>query len=876
MANGSGLTGNSSSSQSGVIIKQPGNANIYFVFSVPAAGTGNLAYSIVDMSLAAGLGSVTVKNTPLFSPSAEKLTAARHCNGSDIWIIGHEQGSNRFHSYLLTSAGLSSTAVTSAIGSSYAGFNYAGYLRTSPSGKKLAVAVYAKCLELFDFDNATGSISNPLLLNNYPWIYGCEFSPDGSKLYASSGFTTSPGLIYQYDLCAGSASGIITSETVVGSSAPLKGALQLAPNGKIYAIRYGESQLGVINQPNLAGSACNYADQGQSIAPKTCLYGLPNYLTSTFNSDPTPFTYTISTSLGCQTASFSSTYNPSLINLACSSIGYSLTGLHWNFGDPASGSANTSTLQNPVHAFTALGIYTVQLILYNSCGNGADTLKQIVNINCISVNSSSISCASPGTATVQALGGIGPFSYTWIPSAQTSSIAGGLSPGTYTIRVFDAGSNSTYSATTSFTPPNPLSGSVQMTSSVNCHGASTGTGVVTNVVGGTGQQHYLWTNGIVTFTSAFTNSLSAGEWTVVVTDAISNCQFEVISYVTEPPPISMSLSSSSAYACAGKNIVLSGTVTGGVPSALNPNYDYNWSSGATASTHTITQSAPGLYTYTLNARDSVNCLIRDTISLHFIPLPIASLSASPAIGCVPYRSEINVVNNSSNSIKWKWQINGVGFTTSNFDYYFNKPGSYVFTGYLTDTLSGCTNTVSSGFSAFEHPHADFLFEPKNPVEGMEPVTFSNTSLGNQLASQWHFIDNTGFTSNDKHTSYYFGQGGAYPVALVVTDAQGCSDSVVKVVNVNYEYAFYIPNAFTPNNDNRNDIFMPVLKSVKLYEMMVYDRWGRRLFFTNDQEAAWDGTNNGEPSPQGVYSWKIKLSNLDGEEKTYSGHVFLTR
>lgn len=876
MANGNGLTGNQSSSQSGVIIKQPGNSNIYYVFSVPVAGVGSLAYSIVDLSLAAGLGSVTTKNATLFSPTAEKLTAAKHCNGVDIWILGHEQGSNLFHAYLLSSGGLSPAPITSAVGSSYSGFNYAGYLKMSPSGKKMAAAVYSSCLELFDFDNTTGTVSNPLVLNNYPTNYGCEFSPDGSKLYVGTWFTASPGLVYQYDLCAGSPAAVLSSETIIASSAPYKGALQLAPNGKIYVTRFGQSDLGVINDPNLPGTACNYVDQGQSIWPKTCVYGLPNFLPS--NPPPTPFTYTISSTLGCQTASFNSTYNPTVTTLACSSIGYSVTGLLWNFGDPASGSSNASTLQNPVHAFSTLGTFNVNLILYYSCGGGTDTIKQLVNINCITVTNTSITCASLGSATAQANSGSGPFSYTWMPTAQTSSVATGLSPGNYTITVFDSGTNVTYTALAIFTSPIPLTGSVNITDKVHCNGASTGTGNISNVTGGTGNYNYVWTNGSLSYTNASTSSLSAGSWSVQITDAVSGCHFEHTSVVDEPPVMTIALSSNTASACAGKSVTLSGACSGGTPfSPPHANYTYTWSVGENSNSVIVGEAQAGSYVYTLYAGDSLKCLVSNTISVDFIPNPSFIIKSSKTIGCVPFTSKFTLSNSTTNPFKYVWKLDGKTLDASSYTYQFTKPGNYAFTWQATDTISSCVNTKTLVVNAYARPVAGFDYEPKKPIEGRETVIFTNTSITKTFVDyHWHFIDNSGFSSRDQNTSYYFSNAGKYPVALVISDTNGCADSIVRTIEVVSEYAFFIPNAFTPNDDDRNDVFMPAISGVKFYELMIFNRWGDRIFQTDDPNIGWNGAYKEEACKQDFYIWKIKLTTIDGDEKNYSGSVILLR
>ena len=138
----------------------------------------------------------------------------------------------------------------------------------------------------------------------------------------------------------------------------------------------------------------------QSISPGTLRLGLPNFANSLFvpHPAPAPFTYTASNTIGCQMAQFAPPAINNVTIAGCASTGYSLTNVLWNFGDPASGANNTTIQNNPTHTYPTLGTYTVQLILYYSCGGGTDTLRQQVNItqNCLSVNSTSITCAGSG------------------------------------------------------------------------------------------------------------------------------------------------------------------------------------------------------------------------------------------------------------------------------------------------------------------------------------------------------------------------------------------------------------------------------------------------------------------------------------------------
>lgn len=243
------------------------------------------------MNLNNGLGSVTFKNMPLLNNSTEKLTAVYHRNGIDVWVLGHKYASNQFYAYLVTAAGLNTTPVISSIGMHHGppADQSIGYMKFSPCGDKLAVAVSIDgFLEIYDFDNATGIVSNNILLGNYtglnPGVYGVEFSPDGSRLYATF---TNASLIGQYDLNAGSPAAIINSFDTVHWAYPnfYPAGLQTGPDGRIYVIIIGNNSLSCITEPNLSAPACdfqyNYVYAGPLVNGSSGL-GLPNYVTSYF------------------------------------------------------------------------------------------------------------------------------------------------------------------------------------------------------------------------------------------------------------------------------------------------------------------------------------------------------------------------------------------------------------------------------------------------------------------------------------------------------------------------------------------------------------------------------------------------------------------
>jgi hypothetical protein len=289
MPNGSGLLGENISAQSAIIVPLPQSNTLYYVFTIGNWTTTTLRhglnYSIVDMSLNNGLGDVTTKNSPLIENVREQVTAVHHSNCHDVWIVTHEKGNtNRYQAFLLTAAGVNTTPVTSAVGMSYNGGNRYGYLKASHDGKKLcstlgyaSTPVTIPTVELSDFDNATGQVSNIVTIATHNVIadaYASEFSPDDSKLYVVSYIGT---FIYQYDITLGTPAAIVGSRVNIASGTSIKACVQLGPDKKIYVSRSGDGYLGVINNPNIAGTLCNYVDNGVYLAGKNASLGLPNF-----------------------------------------------------------------------------------------------------------------------------------------------------------------------------------------------------------------------------------------------------------------------------------------------------------------------------------------------------------------------------------------------------------------------------------------------------------------------------------------------------------------------------------------------------------------------------------------------------------------------
>lgn len=368
MVNGEWLHGHSSTTQC-LIVKQPGTAGIYYIFTQDAqAGDYGFQYSIVDMSLQNGLGEVTEKNVPVYAPSTEKICAINK-SASEIWIMTHKWNSNKFAASILDANGLNTTPVISEVGSVMNGSNSntIGYMKFSPDGKRLAYAADYDLgtVEVFDFDRNTGVVSNSLILEDlFPGYgpYGIEFSPNSKRLYAANEGLTNPNVsqVYQWNLAAGSAQDIIDSKVSMGQM-DNAGALQLAPDGKIYLAQTGTNYVGVINEPDSIGTACEFTQDFLDLGNEV-IYGLPGFNQTFF--EPIYFDY--------EGACAGDSTFFTIVDLA------NVDSVFWNFDDPASGTDSVSEEVDAVHVFSAVGSYEVELIKYI---NGiADTVYNMVNI----------------------------------------------------------------------------------------------------------------------------------------------------------------------------------------------------------------------------------------------------------------------------------------------------------------------------------------------------------------------------------------------------------------------------------------------------------------------------------------------------------------
>jgi gliding motility-associated-like protein len=173
------------------------------------------------------------------------------------------------------------------------------------------------------------------------------------------------------------------------------------------------------------------------------------------------------------------------------------------------------------------------------------------------------------------------------------------------------------------------------------------------------------------------------------------------------------------------------------------------------------------------------------------------------------------------------------------------------------------------------------FNPDPPVQLVSNPYFKfvNTSK-NATAFEWDFGD-TSDRSNLTHPEHGYQNIGEYVVMLLASAQDGCTDTAYRKIKVKDDLVLNIPNTFTPDGDNLNEIFTPMLfagydKNVG-YSFAIYNRWGKEVFFTTTPGEGWDGYSDGKIVPAGIYLWKIRLkSSINNDAFTYTGHVNVLR
>jgi len=373
--------------------------------------------------------------------------------------------------------------------------------------------------------------------------------------------------------------------------------------------------------------------------------------------------------------------------------------------------------------------------------------------------------------------------------------------------------------------------------------------------------------------------------------------------VNELPNASLSINPDPAKICIGTGKLISVTFLGnkGVPPYV---FDYTLdgsirkdSSLASSSVLTydfktdrlINDSTFVLTTVTDKNGCSSAITINNTVKMQVLPVLKPLFVADQTIGCYPFK----VIFSDKSSTKSKevsWDF-GDGSPVSKdslyTSYIFKKAGDFTIT--FKSTLNGCSDTMvkTEYIHVKDRPKAQFSPKITN-ISMIDPeIQFVNTSSSNSVYYKWIFGDGSPVSNlvNPKHT--FIGQGnnglpdpGKYVVELYAYVNQDCWDSTSTTITIDDEQIYYIPNTFTPNGDEKNNLFQPIFTSgydPQNYHFLIYNRWGEIVFESNNPAIGWDGTFGSKMLSNETFTWKLQFKERLTEKEHYlTGHVNLIK
>jgi gliding motility-associated-like protein len=290
---------------------------------------------------------------------------------------------------------------------------------------------------------------------------------------------------------------------------------------------------------------------------------------------------------------------------------------------------------------------------------------------------------------------------------------------------------------------------------------------------------------------------------------------------------------------------------------------------------------PGLRNVELIVTDEIGC--KDTIS-HFVNWypapPLIIIEPSSYVGCPP--AEISFVNLStpideSYDIVWDF---GDGGTSNEISptYTFNTPGLFDINIEITSPIGCYKSDVFRDWIYIDSlPVADFDFYPERLSNFAPTVEFTNNS---ERAVGWDWTFDQFGSTILKDPTFTFPDTGFMEIELIVTHLYGCQDTMVKIIDVEPKITFFMPNAFTPNQDSKNEFFMAggIFRGIRDYNMKVINRWGGVVFESEDPNYGWNGRKNnvGEMSQNGVYVYFVTFTGPRGKPHEYKGFATLIR
>ncbi|MES2621344.1 MAG: gliding motility-associated C-terminal domain-containing protein, partial [Bacteroidota bacterium] len=511
----------------------------------------------------------------------------------------------------------------------------------------------------------------------------------------------------------------------------------------------------------------------------------------------------------------------------------------------------------PVRSNIAVGVYSVTVSDNNSCSSSLSiAITQPAAIVIVETHTN-ILCNGQNTGAINITvnGGAAPYAFTWNdgPTIQNRI---NLSDGNYSVTVRDSNSCSV-STSVIITEPAPVA-LTETHVNVNCFGGSDGSIDIT-VTGGVTPYTFAWTPAAATEDRL---NITAGTYSVTVSDN-NSCSASVGGIVITQPATAISVSethvnvSCNSYSDGAITIA----ATGGTPA-----YSYVWSDGPVSQNRT--NLAAGNYSVTVN--DSRSCPASISI---IITQPAGMVLGTSVLNptCESNSDDGNIllaVSGGASPYQFSWSNGAASEDLLNIG-----PGNYSVTVSDANTCS-----TSAAFTMAYQYNFTVDASPSVTINYGESTTLSYTLTGNagNYTSVWSpsatlsCPDCVSPDATPNATTTY---------QIYVINEAGCKAFDNVTVFVEIDHTVFIPNVFTPNGDGNNDVFeiYGKLKSLAFLEVQVFNRWGEKVFESNNLNFKWDGTYKEVMQNPGVYIWQVKLGFSDGvQEEIRKGSVTIVR
>ncbi|RMF22730.1 MAG: PKD domain-containing protein, partial [Bacteroidetes bacterium] len=290
---------------------------------------------------------------------------------------------------------------------------------------------------------------------------------------------------------------------------------------------------------------------------------------------------------------------------------------------------------------------------------------------------------------------------------------------------------------------------------------------------------------------------------------------------------------------------------------------------------------PKGYPVTLTITDEHGCENQITRVVNWRPAPaLLIVSPNDTVSCAPATVLFNNLSNpidNTYEVFWDFGDGNTGTAISPIHTY-RQAGLFDVQLSVTSPIGCRIDTVFEALiEILPAPVADFSYAPTHP-SNLEPlVHFTDRSID---AVHWDWYLDGQIFSQSQHPSLAFPDTGLHEIMLVITHPEFCLDTLIQVVDVEPQTLLHLPNAFTPNEDAVNELFLPagILPGITDYRMRIYDRWGRLVFESSEPRQGWNGRyqNTGRPAPAGVYVVLVSYTGPRGEKAERKGLVTLLR